>query len=88
MYSRVEENIQWLQAAIAEKLADLLYEIGKDLAQRKHFASSVKWLERSHNIINMHDLDKLGQDAGEVKQSITQTLGGDCIKLYNDLLQG
>jgi hypothetical protein len=41
---------------LAEKKADLAYEIGKSALQKKQFASAVRWLDQSFQ--TLHDIDQ------------------------------
>lgn len=58
----------------AESLADVLYEIGKDFLQREQYPLAIKWLERSYEILNAQELDRLSIDASELRTSIMQSL--------------
>lgn len=58
----------------AESLADVLYEMGKDLLGRKEYRLASKWLERAYDALNQQELDKLSIDASELRVSIVQSL--------------
>ncbi|KAF8863587.1 SPO22-domain-containing protein [Acephala macrosclerotiorum] len=58
----------------AESLADVLYEMGKDLLGRKEYQLASKWLERAYDALNLQELDKLSTDASELRVSIVQSL--------------
>jgi hypothetical protein len=62
------------RCAQAESLADVLYEIGKDLADRKDFPMSSKWLERAYDAVNRPPLEQLSREAVELRLSISQAL--------------
>ncbi|KAK4995493.1 sporulation-specific protein 22 [Elasticomyces elasticus] len=59
---------------LAEKQADLLFEIGKDLLKGKDFVLATKWLERALNALAEQEIEKLGPDAGELKLGIVHSL--------------
>lgn len=59
----------------AEELADVLFEIGKDLCTRKVFDAATRWLERALDALDEQELDRLSDDAGELRLSIMQQLG-------------
>ncbi|OHE93556.1 hypothetical protein CORC01_11153 [Colletotrichum orchidophilum] len=60
--------------AESEKMAEVLFEIGKDLSKKNDFAMAVRWLERGYDIINAHDLARLSRDAIELRLSVCQAL--------------
>ena len=47
---------------LAEKKADLTYEVGKSALQKKQFASAVRWLEQSYQILEDIDPEMLSSD--------------------------
>jgi hypothetical protein len=61
-----------LDPSTTESLADLLFEIGKDLHIKKQYEQAVKWLERAFEVIERQDPDKLSIDASELRTSILQ----------------
>lgn len=64
-----------LDPATLESLADLLYEMGRNLFQQKQYELAVKWLERSLDAISCQTLDRLSPDAGDLRMSIMHDLG-------------
>ncbi|KAI9826189.1 MAG: hypothetical protein M1819_007445 [Sarea resinae] len=56
--------------SLAESLADLMFEIGKDLLKKKQFALAVKWLDRSFDVLMGQELERLSDQAGELRISI------------------
>lgn len=72
MYNKGHRCDQSLEPHYAEKLADVLYEIGKDMTVKKDFQLAVKWLERAQDIINGHDLEQLSREALELRMAIMQ----------------
>ncbi|KAI1006471.1 hypothetical protein K3495_g1756 [Podosphaera aphanis] len=63
-----------LDPNMAENLADVLYEMGRDLFNKRQYRMAVKWLNRAFEVINGQELDKLSKDASELRLSILQTL--------------
>jgi hypothetical protein len=57
-----------------ESLADILYEMGKDLLLKRQHAMAAKWLERSYEVLSMQELDRLSMDARELRVSIMESL--------------
>lgn len=57
-----------------EKLADVLYEIGKDLSKKSDFSLAVKWLDRAHDTINSQGLELLSREAIELRTAVLQAL--------------
>lgn len=72
MYNKGHLSDQSLDAHYAEKLADVLYEMGRDIARKKDFPMAVKWLDRAQAIIDTRDLDQLTRDALELRTAIMQ----------------
>jgi hypothetical protein len=74
MFKLSVSSIQSFDSNTAEGLADVLYEMGKDLLHKQQYQLAVKWLDRSYEVLNGHELDRLSIDAGELRTSVTQTL--------------
>lgn len=73
MFKKSVTSKQYFDPHTAQSLADTLYEMGKDFFSKKHYDMSVKWLERSYEVLNNQELDKLSMDASELRISIIQT---------------
>ncbi|KAL2071470.1 hypothetical protein VTL71DRAFT_12705 [Oculimacula yallundae] len=58
----------------AESLADVLYEIGKDLLTKQKYSMAVKWLERAGEVLDGQEPDRLSMDALELRTSVLQSL--------------
>jgi hypothetical protein len=56
-----------------ESLADVLYEMGKDLLEKKEYQMAVKWLDRAYEVLASQELDRLSTDASELRTSIIQS---------------
>ncbi|KAB5586055.1 meiosis protein SPO22/ZIP4 like-domain-containing protein [Coniochaeta sp. 2T2.1] len=72
MYNKGHLTGRSLPPHQVEKLAEVLYDIGKDTALKKDFPMAAKWLERAQDIINSHDLEKLSREALELRTAIWQ----------------
>ncbi len=70
-----------VDTVLAEKLADALFEIGRDLTLKKNFVLAVKWLERALELINAQNMSQLSRDAIELRLAISQAL----IQAYLDI---
>jgi len=74
MFNKSMASKHFFNPKTAESLADVLFELGKDLLSRKQSALAVKWLDRAYEIIGSQELDRLSADAGELRMSILQML--------------
>ncbi len=74
MYTKTEALRQFLTPDYAERLADVLYEIGKSLSARNDFPIAVKWLERANEVINGQELEQLSREGLELRLAILQAL--------------
>ena len=68
--------------SLAEKAADLFYEIGKYLLRRKLEDSAIMWLDRAISILDTCDLEGQNQDTGDLRLGITTSLGQCCSNVY------
>lgn len=74
MYTKAEGLRQFLSPDYAEKLADVLYEIGKSLSARSDFVIAIKWFERANDVINGPGLEQLSREGVELRLAILQAL--------------
>ncbi|KAI9792395.1 MAG: hypothetical protein M1816_002279 [Peltula sp. TS41687] len=74
LFNKASLTSSSLGPAVAENLADILYEMGKDLLQKKQYEMATKWLERSLDALSCQDLDRLSADAGDLRMSIIHDL--------------
>ncbi len=72
MYTKASVSERQLDPNTAENLADLLFEIGRELLGKKQYELAVKWLERAYSVLESQELDKLSTDATELRTSIIQ----------------
>jgi len=68
----------------AERFTDLLYEIGHDLLERKHYEDAAKWLERAYDILTNQNAEKLSSDAEDLKLSVTSSLVKALLRLQEE----
>lgn len=74
MYEKSISSQHLFEPHIAESLADVFYEIGKDLLGKKDFQLASKWLDRSYTVLSQQELDRLSIDANELRTSIIESL--------------
>ncbi|KAF9871179.1 hypothetical protein CkaCkLH20_11348 [Colletotrichum karsti] len=72
MFDKGQPTIQCLDPTSAEKMAEVLLEIGKDFSKKKDFALAARWLERADDIINSQDIDHLPRDAIQLRLAVGQ----------------
>ncbi|KAF2712150.1 SPO22-domain-containing protein [Pleomassaria siparia CBS 279.74] len=81
MFSKSKQLNCPIAPSTAETLADLLFEIGKDLLKKRNYELAVRWLERSYDAIGEQELEMLGPEAGELRLSIMQSIVQAYMKL-------
>lgn len=74
MYNNEKLDPECLDPYQVEKLADILYEIGRDMSVRNDFAMAAKWLERANDVVNSQGLELLSREAMELRTAISQAL--------------
>ncbi|PGH23466.1 hypothetical protein AJ80_02420 [Polytolypa hystricis UAMH7299] len=74
MYSTLAAKHSSLEPVTTERLADLLYEIGKNMLDRTEYSSAVTWLRRSYDALSQHDVSALSVDAGELRLCVIHGL--------------
>jgi hypothetical protein len=72
MYTKASLSDRFLDPSTAESLADLLFEMGRDLLGKRQSDLAVKWLDRAFAVLNSQELDRLSSDASELRTSIIQ----------------
>lgn len=73
MYNNARCSERTFNPHTAESLADVLYEMGKDLLHSQQYPMAIKWLERAYEILSSQELDRLSFDASELRISILQS---------------
>ena len=74
MFEKSTSERELFTPSTLESLADVLYEIGKDLLEKERFAQAETWLGRAYGLLNGPELDRLSMDANELRVSIMQSL--------------
>lgn len=74
MFNKSMSSKHFFDANTAESLADVLYEMGRDLLGKRQYTMAAKWLERAHTVLVEQELDRLSMDASELRMSITESL--------------
>jgi hypothetical protein len=75
MYEKFWGNGVRADPECAEDLADVLYELGKGLCNKKQYELAAVWLERALDAIDDQELDRLSDNASELRLAIMQQLG-------------
>lgn len=73
MFRKAMASQRHFDANTAESMADALFEMGKNMLERKQYDLAVKWLERSYDVLSGQELDKLSIDASELRVSIIES---------------
>lgn len=70
-----------------EKLADLLFDVGKDLLDTGEPKKAERWLDRAYQTLFLQNVDYLSNDSGELRLSIVHKLGKNLAQacLCNDI---
>ena len=74
MYTKAEQLLECLTPEYAERLADVLYEIGKSLSTVNDFKAAIKWLKRATEVINGQEIEHLSREGLELRLAILQAL--------------
>ncbi|KAK4655881.1 sporulation-specific protein 22 [Podospora pseudocomata] len=74
MYSSAERLRGFLTRDYTERLADVLYEIGKSLSGKEDYKIAVKWLERANEVVNSVGVEQLTREGVELRLAILQAL--------------
>ncbi|OAK98096.1 SPO22-domain-containing protein [Phaeosphaeriaceae sp. SRC1lsM3a] len=67
MFLKCKELKDALHPGTAEKLADLLYEIGKDSLNKRNYEAASRWLERAYDTLEEQEMELLSPEAGELR---------------------
>ena len=74
MFHEIEPLRPSLKPPAAERCADQTFEIGTDLLSGRDFPMAVKWLQRSYDVLNDQELDKMSRDGIEMRLAIAEAL--------------
>lgn len=75
MFNQAAETAKMVEASATEQVADLSFEIGRDLFGKKDFYRATKWLERANSVLQSAKPESLSADAEELRVSIAHSLG-------------
>lgn len=75
MFAKCAQLKPALTANMAENLADLFYEIGKDALAKVNYDVALRWLERAYDVLEEKDLGLLSLEVGELRLSILHGIG-------------
>ncbi|KAL9006440.1 MAG: hypothetical protein Q9188_000794 [Gyalolechia gomerana] len=59
---------------VAEELADILFEIGRNQATKQSYSTAIQWLERAHDTLISQIPEDLSTDASALRGCIVHTL--------------
>ncbi|TAQ83981.1 hypothetical protein B7494_g7694 [Chlorociboria aeruginascens] len=82
MFDKSVSSKELFDPNTSESLADVLYEIGKDLLVKKQYEIAVKWLERAYELLINQELDRLSMNASELRMSIMEALVKSLLGLH------
>ena len=74
MFTKAERLFQFLTPEFAERLAEVLYEVGKTMNLRSDFTMAIKWLERANSLILRPGIENLSREGVELRLAILQAL--------------
>ncbi|KAL8706805.1 MAG: hypothetical protein Q9201_000176 [Fulgogasparrea decipioides] len=63
-----------VEASVAESLADVLFEIGRDQATKQQYKPAIQWLERAHDVLMGQTSVELSTDASEMRSCIMHNI--------------
>jgi len=74
MYTKGELLNRILTPQHAERLADILFEIGKSFSEKSNFPDALTWLGRANDIISDQYPDNISREGAELRLAILQAL--------------
>lgn len=75
MLSKICRETVQQDAALTQRLSDLLFDIGKSLMVAKEYEGAFKWLEKALDAFSQGQSDEPFADAAELKLCILHGLG-------------
>ena len=75
MYTKCSQLARYNSVSSAESLADMFYEIGRNMLEKQNCGMASRWFERAHDVLGQQHLERLSAEAGELRLSIMQSLG-------------
>ncbi|KAI8934580.1 hypothetical protein NX059_008278 [Plenodomus lindquistii] len=74
MFAKCNQLKADLPCHLAEVLADLMYEIGRDALAKRNYEVSVRWMERTYDTIGERHVESLNPETGELRLSTMQSI--------------
>jgi meiosis protein SPO22/ZIP4 len=74
MYAKTEPLREGLDSEAAERLAEVLYEIGRGLAEKAQYGPATTWLRRMLDVLSKQDVEMMSREALNLKDAAYQTL--------------
>ncbi|KAI9695204.1 MAG: hypothetical protein M1820_008840 [Bogoriella megaspora] len=74
MFERTVRFQQRADPITSERAADVFYEIGKNLAERRQDELAQKWLERAYDALEEQEPERLSSDAEELRLCIMHSI--------------
>ncbi|KAI4199170.1 MAG: hypothetical protein LQ350_004800 [Teloschistes chrysophthalmus] len=62
------------EPTVAESLADVLLEIGRDQAAKHQYTLAIHWLEKAHDVLSSQTPESLSNGAGEIRSCILHAM--------------
>ncbi|PGH05766.1 hypothetical protein GX51_02737 [Blastomyces parvus] len=70
MFSKIDIAYLGLDLTMAERLAGVLYDIGKSMLSRGEHSLAATWLQRSYEALPQHEDGRLGEDVRELRLAV------------------
>ncbi|KAF2017110.1 SPO22-domain-containing protein [Aaosphaeria arxii CBS 175.79] len=81
LFANMRKSCINLDNLMTESVADLLYEMGKSLLEKRKYEGSIIWLERAFDVLSEKEIGYLSSEAGELRQSTMQLIVQAYMKL-------
>lgn len=75
MFAKCKQLSSALTQISTGKLADLLFEIGRDALTKRNYETAVRWLERAHGFLGEEASEMLSPEISELRLSTMQSIG-------------
>ncbi|MCJ1382311.1 hypothetical protein MMC17_005424 [Xylographa soralifera] len=82
--AKLESTLVKLDPILTEKLADLLFEIGKGQNGKAAYGTAAQWLERAYDVLRLRSEEELSSDAGDLQTAILHTMARALMKAPED----
>lgn len=75
MYTKCSQLNTDKDSAVIEILADLCFEIGRELLEKQNYPQAIRWLERANDALGEKDTEMSRSEVGDLKLSIRHGMG-------------